>query len=145
MKLDPKKLPSGLVDLIPLAERWGIADDVERSHAIDNADRNELAQLAHCLDRIDTTELEEWLIGLESFREQPSREYIAMTCLTMAVEQASAPEKDYLTTPHAVWLSCFASRAASLSTATGARNASSAPSCGSGALTCCQLRSSAVV
>lgn len=93
MKLDPKRIPSGIVSLIPLAERWGIEDDLERSYAIDNADRNELAELAHCLDQIDTTELEEWLIGLESFRERPSREYAAITCLTMAVEQARVRQR----------------------------------------------------
>lgn len=88
MKLDPKKLPAGIADLIPIAERWGIADDIERSRAIDGADRRELEELVHCLDQIDTRELEEWLIGLESFREQPSQEYVAITCLTMAIEQA---------------------------------------------------------
>jgi hypothetical protein len=77
-----------MADLIPLAERWGIADDIERSRAINGADRNALEELIHCLDAVDIRELEEWLVGLESYREQPSQEYIAMTCLTMAIEQA---------------------------------------------------------
>jgi hypothetical protein len=88
MKLDPARVPRGMADLIPLAERWGIADDIERSRAINGADRNALEELIHCLDAVDISELEEWLVGLESYREQPSQEYIAMTCLTMAIEQA---------------------------------------------------------
>jgi hypothetical protein len=43
--LDPQQVPADLTHLVPLAERWGIGDDVERNARVDRAtpaDREEL-------------------------------------------------------------------------------------------------------
>ena len=45
IELDPAKVPQGLRDLIPLAEKWGVGDDIIRNDLIDkstDAERQEL-------------------------------------------------------------------------------------------------------
>ena len=73
-----------------MAEKWGIGDDGDREDAVDRASRDELDELIGCLDDIDDKLLDEWLTGAESQRQPPSREYIAITCLTMARESGKA-------------------------------------------------------
>jgi hypothetical protein len=74
--------------LVPLAVRWGIADDAERERALAGADRGQLEELVHCMDQIEDRELDDWLTGPESFRSPPTREYMAMTRLIMAMDLA---------------------------------------------------------
>lgn len=88
MTLDPKKVPSAVVALIPFAELWGIGDDYEREAAVKRASQEQLHGLAHCLDDIDQKALFEWLAGPESYDPNPTDEYVAFTCLTMAVDSA---------------------------------------------------------
>lgn len=87
-KLNPDKVPKEVAKLINTAERWGIGDDIYRSEAIDNATQDELEELASCLEVIDDEILFDWLAGPESYDENPSEEYLAFTCLTMAVDYA---------------------------------------------------------
>ena len=87
-KLNPSNVPPEVVGLLGLAQKWGIGDDFEREQAIREASKSELAELATCLDNIDTDALFNWLAGSESYNENPSEEYIAFTILTMAVDSA---------------------------------------------------------
>lgn len=88
MKLDANNVPAWLGPLIPVAGDWGIVDDFEREAAIRNATTEELERLAHCLDQTDDGVLTGWLTGPESSNQIPTDEYIAVTCLTMAVHSA---------------------------------------------------------
>jgi hypothetical protein len=44
-QLDPAKVPADLRDLVPLAQRWGIGDDVARSERVRKASDAERAEL----------------------------------------------------------------------------------------------------
>jgi hypothetical protein len=44
-RLDPAKVPADLQDLVPLAQRWGIGDDVARSERVRKASDAERAEL----------------------------------------------------------------------------------------------------
>jgi len=88
MPLDPTKVPSALVALLPVAERWGIGDDFEREEAVSRASREELEALVHSIDEMSDDDLFGWLSGPESYNPQPSEEYLALTSLTMAIDSA---------------------------------------------------------
>ncbi len=93
--LDERMVPRDIAPVLPAAERWGIADDCEREEAIRSASFEELEQIAHCLDGIEDAILVGWLTGPESERAPPSEEYLAITCLTMAVHSAKAKLKKH--------------------------------------------------
>jgi hypothetical protein len=44
-KLDAAKVPADLRDLVPLAQRWGIGDDVDRSERLQKATAAERSEL----------------------------------------------------------------------------------------------------
>jgi hypothetical protein len=44
-QLDPGKVPADLRDLVPLAQRWGIGDDVARSERVQKATEAERSEL----------------------------------------------------------------------------------------------------
>jgi hypothetical protein len=93
MKLRPENVPHSLLHLLPLAEKWGIGDDFEREEAINNASKEELIFLIHSIDDISDEDLFGWLAGKESINPNPSPEYIAITCLTMAIDSAKVKLK----------------------------------------------------
>ena len=88
MRLDANKIPKALIPVLPMAEKWGIGDDFEREEFVKRATRNDLEQLVHCIDQIDEQSLYGWLGGSESFNPKPTAEYLAFTCLTMAIDSA---------------------------------------------------------
>jgi hypothetical protein len=87
VELDARQVPSAARVWLTLARRWGIPDDGYRWDAIERADRNELEAIHRALDD-DTVwdEVERWLVGPEAEATPPSREYVAITCLTMAAD-----------------------------------------------------------
>jgi len=91
--LSAEKVPSKLESILSYAERWGIQDDIDRETAIEEATQEELADVASCLDSTDDGILVEWLTGLESRKLPLTKEYVAITCLTMAVQSAKAEMK----------------------------------------------------
>ncbi len=86
--LNPAKVPLFVAPLLPMAERWGIGDDIERAQAVDSATREEIEALVACLDIVDDDAVFEWLAGPESHNPDPSAEYLAVTNLTMAIDLA---------------------------------------------------------
>lgn len=86
--LDPKNVPEALVPLLPMASKWGIGDDFEREEAIQNASKEDLQELVRSIDAIGDEDLFGWLEGPESYSVKPTREYVAITCLTMAIDSA---------------------------------------------------------
>jgi len=90
IKLDPNRVPRPLAHLVPMAEKWGDDDDGDREQAVKSASRSELEGLVRCIDEVSDDDLFGWLAGPESFNKNPSPEYVAFTCLFMAIESAKA-------------------------------------------------------
>ena|SRR6185503_6824608 len=88
MILDPANVPAALLPILPVAAKWGIGDDYEREAAVRNSSREELEVLVHSIDNIADSDLYGWLEGPESFNPNPTPEYLAITCLTMAIDSA---------------------------------------------------------
>ena len=84
--MNASNVPSALVQLLPLAERWGIGDDVERESLVKGASIDELRQMIEAVDEAEDVGLFDWLSGDESYADPPSAEYVAITCLTMAAD-----------------------------------------------------------
>lgn len=82
LRLDPQRVPPNLHDLIPLAEKWGIADDLVREACASNAEAGELDELVKRV-KMREDELDEWLAGPEAEVKDPSSEYVAFSALAM--------------------------------------------------------------
>src|SRR5262245_44357573 len=78
--LDPAKVPPGLRQLIPLAEQFGISDDLIREDVLAKTPRDQI-RAARDAVTAHNAQLDEWLAGPESYNPKPSAEYIAFTCL----------------------------------------------------------------
>jgi len=59
-QLDATKVPEELRPLVPLAERWGIGDDVDRNAKVDRATPEERTELRSALAPLDSR-ITEWL------------------------------------------------------------------------------------
>ena len=88
MPLHSELVPSGVTHLIPLADKWNIGDDFERSQAVRQATVGELRALAESVDALDDEDLYGWLAGEESYSPDPSPEYIAFSNLALALDEA---------------------------------------------------------
>lgn len=83
--LDPARVPLPLRSLIPLAERWGISDDILRTDALRRATPQEVSELKRIVADFNDL-LDDWLAGPEASDPQPSAEYIAFTTMRMAAD-----------------------------------------------------------
>src|SRR5688500_20338669 len=54
LQLDASKVPEDLRSLVPLAERWGIGDDVDRNAKVDKATDAERAELKNASEPVST-------------------------------------------------------------------------------------------
>jgi hypothetical protein len=86
--MDPKRIPSALIPLIPMVEKWGIGDDYDREAAVSKASTAELEALIQSIDETSDEDLYGWLAGPESRDPRPSQEYVAFTNFTMAIDSA---------------------------------------------------------
>lgn len=86
--LNPKNVPVTLAELLPMASKWGIGDDIDREEAVQNASKEDLRELVRSIDAVADEDLFGWLEGPESKNLEPTREYVAFTCLTMAIDSA---------------------------------------------------------
>ena len=93
-ELDPNNVPDGIAAFLPLAAKWGIGDDVYRVDAVWHASDAELLDLINTFDALDDSQLWDWLAGPEANNPNPTAEYLAITCLTMAIETAESVLKD---------------------------------------------------
>jgi hypothetical protein len=88
VSLDKRRIPPGLEALIAVAEDWGIVDDAMRSRRVGSARAEELERLVAAVDSVDDSLLYGWLAGSESYSAEPTDEYVAITCVTMAADEA---------------------------------------------------------
>jgi len=85
IKLDPKRVPKPLRKLIPLAEKFGISDDLIRGDFFAKAPKRGLTKLKRMLSLHDDL-LDEWLAGPEAEGPEFSDEYIAFSAMRMGVD-----------------------------------------------------------
>jgi hypothetical protein len=83
--LDPSRVPVSLRLLIPLAEKWGISDDVIRDDVFRLASPSDLQHLTDTL-REHEAALDDWLAGPEAASTSPSPEYVAFSAMRMGVD-----------------------------------------------------------
>jgi hypothetical protein len=83
--LDAVKVPQGLRHLIPLAEHFGVSDDLIREDILKQTEPTVLLGLRSAV-RQSQDLLEQWLAGPDASLANPSAEYIAFTCLQMAAD-----------------------------------------------------------
>lgn len=88
IQLDAAKVPEKFRHLIPMAEKWGISDDLIREDMVDKASPQEIEELKKFIEEWDRP-LDEWLAGPEAYESESSEEYTAFTCLRMAADLAS--------------------------------------------------------
>ena len=60
-------MPDSVRALLPLAEVWGIGDDVERGMVVEAASVEDLQAMIAAVDSIPDDDLYGWLSGPESF------------------------------------------------------------------------------
>jgi hypothetical protein len=86
-KVDAEKIPSELRQFIPYAEKWGDTDIDIREHLVENATVGELQKLGSiwesCIGPIS-----DWLAEPEVRAKPTTDEYLAFTCLILAVSSA---------------------------------------------------------
>jgi hypothetical protein len=85
--LNSQNVPPNLRDLIPLAERFGISDDLYREKSVSAATPIEIAHLKAAIAMYDE-DLDEWLAGPEARGPEFSVEYIAFSAMRMAADFA---------------------------------------------------------
>lgn len=85
-ELDRLIVPLALHELIPYAERYGIADDGYRAQLIALLDDSERDDLALAVVRFADA-LDDWLAGPEANSDCPTHEYVAFSALRMAVDE----------------------------------------------------------
>lgn len=82
--LDPAKVPVHLQELIPLAEKWGIGDDVERGEFIERASPEERQALRSAVAPYQAP-ITAWLDSFGS--RQLSDEAAAFMYMQLAIEE----------------------------------------------------------
>ncbi len=85
VRLDPSRVPPSLRHMIPLAERFGISDDLIRDDVLAAATAEEREALRLAVEPHDDA-FDAWLAGPEADGPRYSAEYIAFTCLRMAAD-----------------------------------------------------------
>lgn len=84
-RLDPEAVPESLRGLVPLAERWGIGDDVDRARALERATDAEKEQLREAVDE-HGAEITRWLDSFGQGTVMPD-EAAAFMYMQLAVEE----------------------------------------------------------
>ena len=86
-RLAVNNVPEDLRHLVPLAERWGIGDDVDRNTAVDRATPAEREELERAIAP-SAARITAWL---DSFRQQPmTDEAAAFMYMQLALEEMRA-------------------------------------------------------
>ena len=84
---DVQRIPAELHSLIPLAQRYGLADDWQRQDAVENSTKEERRALKRAVEERDDV-LDAWLAGPEAAGPDFSDEYIAFSAMRMAADYA---------------------------------------------------------
>jgi hypothetical protein len=85
IRLNPMRVPEALRSLIPLAEKFGISDDLIREDVFAQTPKSEITRLKRTLAEYEDL-LDGWLTGPEADGPVSSAEYIAFSALRMGVD-----------------------------------------------------------
>lgn len=85
--LDPDLVPEKLRHLIPLAEFWGIDDDLIRDDLVRSSPPDAIHDLKRIVAEHDDL-LDQWLAGPEAKGPSFSREYLAFSAMRLASDCA---------------------------------------------------------
>ncbi|MDH3523869.1 MAG: hypothetical protein OES32_09810 [Acidobacteriota bacterium] len=85
--LNPENVPAGLRHLIPLAERFGILDDLDRENLVMSCAPKELEELKKAIEMHDDL-LDLWLAGREAAGPEWSEEYLSFSAMRLAADLA---------------------------------------------------------
>ena len=85
LRLNAEGVPEPLRPLIPIAEKWGISDDILRHDFVQKAAPGDLAELKRLVAANDDL-LDAWLAGPEADGPVLSQEYLAFTHMRMAAD-----------------------------------------------------------
>jgi hypothetical protein len=89
-RLDPQQVPVNLRSLVPMAERWGIGDDIDRNDKVERVTTAERKELEMALEPHET-EIKTWLDSFEQ-GEMP-KEAAAFMYMQLALEEIRAGDK----------------------------------------------------
>lgn len=84
-RLDPSKIPVALRGLIPLAEQFGMCDDLDRERLITLTPEKQRHELKTAIAGLEE-DLDDWLAGPESAGPEYTNEYIAFSAMRMAAD-----------------------------------------------------------
>ena len=87
-ELDPATVPESCRPLVPLAEMWGIGDDLTCEDFLCKAPKEAIRELKDSVRAFEDA-LDEWLAGPKASSAQPSAEYLAFTCMRVAADEAT--------------------------------------------------------
>jgi hypothetical protein len=87
IRLNPENVPEPLRHLIPLAELWGVSDDLIRADMVRRAPRAAVDDLRRIIEEHDDL-LDDWLAGPEAKGPTYSAEYTAFSAMRMAIDFA---------------------------------------------------------
>jgi len=85
IRLDPSAVPPALRKLLPLAEQFGVGDDLIRADIVAKTPSAELSAMRQVVLAHDDA-FDEWLAGPEANGPGFTPEYIAFSCLRMAAD-----------------------------------------------------------
>jgi hypothetical protein len=85
ISLDPSAVPTALRHLIPLAEQFGVSDDLIRADIVAKTPAAELAAMRMMVETHNSA-FDEWLAGSAASGPDFTAEYIAFSCLRMAAD-----------------------------------------------------------
>lgn len=86
-RLNPEQVPEDLRHLVPLAEKWGIGDDADRSAKVESATPAERSELRAAITPVSSS-ITTWL---DSFGKGPmSDEAAAFMYMQLALEEMPA-------------------------------------------------------
>jgi hypothetical protein len=83
--LEPAAVPPALRHLIPLAEHFGVCDDLIRADIVTKTPAAEYAAMRAAVE-VCNDAFDDWLAGPASRGPTYSPEYLAFTCLRMAAD-----------------------------------------------------------
>jgi hypothetical protein len=87
IRLNARNVPENLQHLIPLAEFWGVGDDLIREDMVRKAPNQAIRELKRIID-LHENQLDHWLAGPEANDPNPSAEYLAFSAMRMASDFA---------------------------------------------------------
>ncbi|PIG09828.1 hypothetical protein [Comamonas sp. 26] len=85
--IDSQRVPAALRHLIPLAQKFGISDDLAREAIVSSSSMAEIKVLKQAV-QANNALLDAWLAGPEATDPCFSNEYIAFSAMRMAADFA---------------------------------------------------------